>query len=83
MITFLHGVVAWRNCCQIAEFKALIEKQEDLPADSQKIIHSGKILKDTQTCDSAGIKDKDFVVCMVGRSRPVWKLLTTIPHFQL
>merc|ERR1719461_1085770 len=33
--------------------------------ESQKIIHHGKILKDDQTAESAGFKEKDFLVVMV------------------
>jgi len=49
-----------------AEVKQVIQEQrEDLPAEQQKLIHSGKILKDDQTIESVGIKDTDFIVCMV------------------
>ena len=33
--------------------------------DRQKLIHAGKVLKDDQTVSSLGIKESDFIVCMV------------------
>mmetsp|Transcript_27686 Transcript_27686/g.36001 ORF Transcript_27686/g.36001 Transcript_27686/m.36001 type:complete len:510 (+) Transcript_27686:232-1761(+) len=49
-----------------AEVKTAIEQARgDLPADNQKLIHSGKILKDDQTIQEVNIKETDFIVCMV------------------
>ena len=50
----------------VSEIKAKIDKELSLgePA-SQKLIHHGKILKDDQTAESAGFKEKDFLVVMV------------------
>lgn len=39
--------------------------RDDLPAPRQKLIHSGKILKDEQTIAELGISDTDFIVCMI------------------
>lgn len=39
--------------------------RDDLPAPRQKLIHSGKILKDDQTIAELGISDTDFIVCMI------------------
>jgi hypothetical protein len=33
--------------------------------ERQKLIHSGKVLKDDQTISALGISETDFIVCMV------------------
>ncbi len=43
----------------------IFESKPDLPVDRQKLIHSGKVLKDEQTVSSLGISESDFIVCMV------------------
>lgn len=51
---------------QISAVKEAIEKQRsDLPASRQKLIHSGKVLKDTQTISETGVSENEFLVCMV------------------
>lgn len=51
---------------QISAVKAAIEElKPDLPAGRQKLIHSGKVLKDTQTLSETGISENEFLVCMV------------------
>jgi len=51
---------------QISAVKAAIEElKPDLPAARQKLIHSGKVLKDTQTLSETGISENEFLVCMV------------------
>merc|ERR1712141_31474 len=50
----------------VAEIKEEIHKDLSLgEPESQKLIHHGKILKDEQTAESAGFKEKDFLVVMV------------------
>jgi len=50
----------------ISEVKIKIQTvRDDLPAPRQKLIHSGKILKDEQTIAELGISDTDFIVCMI------------------
>jgi hypothetical protein len=41
------------------------ESRSDLPAARQKLIHSGKVLKDEQLVSELGIADSDFIVCMI------------------
>ena len=41
----------------------------DMPASSMKLIHSGKVLKDTDSVDSVGIKENDFLVVMVTKQK--------------
>ena len=46
--------------------KEKIEKERvELKAERQKLIHAGKVLKDTTTVAEIGIQDLDFLVCMV------------------
>eukprot|EP01041_Mallomonas_annulata_P001797 gene1797-3486_t len=44
--------------------KIAVEKQ-DLQADRQKLIHAGKVLKDSSSLLEAGITENEFLVCMV------------------
>lgn len=36
-----------------------------LVVDRQKLIHAGKILRDEQCLKDLGLKDSDFIVCML------------------
>lgn len=38
---------------------------EQYPADQQRLIHQGKILVDEKTVVESGVKEGDFVVCMI------------------
>lgn len=42
----------------------------DLVADRQKLIHSGKVLKDEQSIGELGLSESDFIVCMVTKEAP-------------
>eukprot|EP00339_Tiarina_fusa_P009879 CAMPEP_0117022992 /NCGR_PEP_ID=MMETSP0472-20121206/17210_1 /TAXON_ID=693140 ORGANISM="Tiarina fusus, Strain LIS" /NCGR_SAMPLE_ID=MMETSP0472 /ASSEMBLY_ACC=CAM_ASM_000603 /LENGTH=444 /DNA_ID=CAMNT_0004728991 /DNA_START=113 /DNA_END=1447 /DNA_ORIENTATION=- len=54
----------------VLEVKGIIEKENgELPASTQKLIHSGKVLKDDQTIDSCGVKANDFLVVMVTKPK--------------
>jgi UV excision repair protein RAD23 len=37
----------------------------ELAAARQKLIHSGKVLKDEQSISELGILETDFIVCMI------------------
>lgn len=51
---------------QIAAVKeAIAATKPELPAARQKLIHSGKVLKDTQVLSETGIAENEFLVCMV------------------
>lgn len=39
--------------------------KSELPADRQKLIHSGKVLKDESPLSETGITENEFIVCMV------------------
>lgn len=43
------------------------EARSELAADRQKLIHAGKVLKDTQTVAEIGVTEADFIVCMVSK----------------
>ena len=49
-----------------------------MPADSIKLIHSGKILKDEVTLEAAGVKPNDFLVVMV--TKPKKAAVVAIPE---
>lgn len=51
---------------QVSNLKAKIQDaRADLVADRQKLIHSGKVLKDEQAVGDLGLAESDFIVCMV------------------
>jgi len=54
----------------VAALKAKIHELQGHPVEVQKIIYSGKILIDSKTIDSCGIKEKDFLVLMVSKPKP-------------
>jgi UV excision repair protein RAD23 len=42
-----------------------------MPASSMKLIHSGKVLKDSDSVETCGIKENDFLVVMVTKPKKV------------
>ena len=40
-------------------------ERPELVAERQKLIHNGKVLKDTSNLTESGINENDFIVCMV------------------
>jgi UV excision repair protein RAD23 len=60
--------------------KQAIETQKsDMPAARQKLIHSGKVLKDTQILSETGITENEFLVCMITKEAKV--LFVQIVYF--
>lgn len=54
----------------ISEVKAIIEQEKsELPAATMKLIHSGKVLKDTQTLAECQLKPNAFLVVMVSKAK--------------
>uniref|UniRef100_A0A6S8CF64 UV excision repair protein RAD23 n=1 Tax=Aureoumbra lagunensis TaxID=44058 RepID=A0A6S8CF64_9STRA len=54
----------------IAGVKKIIEtKQPELKADLMKLIHSGKVLKDSETLVEKGVTEQSFLVCMVTKPK--------------
>lgn len=52
----------------IAEVKTIIEAEKaELPAANMKLIHSGKVLKDTDSVESCNIKPNAFLVVMIAK----------------
>jgi len=41
---------------------------EEYPVERQKLIHGGKVLKDTETVAERGLKEQDFLVIMVSKA---------------
>ncbi|KAJ2083322.1 UV excision repair protein rad23 [Coemansia sp. RSA 988] len=54
----------------IAAVKDKVEKSQNIPAATQKLIFSGKILVDTQTISDIKINENDFMVLMTVKPRP-------------
>lgn len=51
---------------QISAVKvAIATEKPEFPAARQKLIHSGKVLKDDQVLSDTGIAENDFLVCML------------------
>jgi len=56
---------------KVEDLKKLIAAvRPEFAADAQKLIHSGRILKDEDTVESIGIKPGEFVVVMVTKAKP-------------
>lgn len=54
----------------IAEVKSIIEQEKsELPAATMKLIHSGKVLKDTQTIAECQMKPNAFLVVMISKAK--------------
>ncbi|KAJ2717057.1 UV excision repair protein rad23 [Coemansia spiralis] len=54
----------------VGSVKEKVEAEQGLPAATQKLIFSGKILADTQTMEEIGIKENDFMVVMSSKPKP-------------
>lgn len=56
----------------VETIKQIIETTKaDMPASSMKLIHSGKVLKDSDSVETCGIKENDFLVVMVTKPKKV------------
>eukprot|EP00549_Striatella_unipunctata_P011875 CAMPEP_0118688692 /NCGR_PEP_ID=MMETSP0800-20121206/9063_1 /TAXON_ID=210618 ORGANISM="Striatella unipunctata, Strain CCMP2910" /NCGR_SAMPLE_ID=MMETSP0800 /ASSEMBLY_ACC=CAM_ASM_000638 /LENGTH=436 /DNA_ID=CAMNT_0006585983 /DNA_START=36 /DNA_END=1346 /DNA_ORIENTATION=+ len=54
----------------VEQVKGVIESaKSELPAASMKLIHSGRVLKDSDSIDSCNIKPSDFLVVMISKTR--------------
>jgi len=53
----------------VEDVKKKVAALKDIPADSQKLIYSGKILADTQIVKDLDIKPESFIVCMVTKAK--------------
>jgi ubiquilin len=43
--------------CKVLDFKELISPKGDVPAAKQRLVYSGKVLKDTETLESYKLKE--------------------------
>jgi UV excision repair protein RAD23 len=51
---------------QVGAVKSKIQAaRSDMVVERQKLIHSGKVLKDEQLVDELKLADADFIVCMI------------------
>lgn len=57
----------------IGALKEKISTEKGWEASSQKLIYSGKILKDEDTIESYKIEEKGFIVCMISKPKPAPK----------
>jgi len=63
-------IIACEPSQTVLEVKTIIEStNSELPASNMKLIHSGKVLKVDSTIESCGIKQNDFLVVMVTKSK--------------
>lgn len=54
----------------VSDVKTIIETEKpELPAAGMKLIHSGKVLKDTDSIAACGIKPNDFLVVMITKPK--------------
>lgn len=64
---------------QVSDLKNKIQDSKaDLLAERQKLIHSGKVLKDEQSISELGITESDFIVCMI--TKEVAKVRSKFMH---
>lgn len=65
---------------KVAALKNKIQAaRPDLVADRQKLIHSGKVLKDDQSISELGLSESDFIVCMVTKEAPKKPVTSSTP----
>ncbi len=60
---------------QVGDVKGVIATTKSLPLEGMKLIFSGAVLTDTQTLESIGVKETDFLVCVAKktvRGRPAF-----------
>ncbi len=63
-----HG--AHRSWIQVGQTKQIIEQtNSEFPATQQKLIHSGKVLKDDAVLQDSGVKENEFLVVMLTKVR--------------
>eukprot|EP01100_Stratorugosa_tubuloviscum_P014661 TRINITY_DN798_c0_g1_i7.p1 TRINITY_DN798_c0_g1~~TRINITY_DN798_c0_g1_i7.p1 ORF type:complete len:373 (-),score=237.20 TRINITY_DN798_c0_g1_i7:133-1251(-) len=54
----------------ILEIKQLLKSRENFEVELQKLIFSGKVLEDSRTIESYGLRENDFVVLFVRKATP-------------
>ena len=51
----------------VAQLKVKVHAAQGFEPDTQKLIYAGKILKDDQALSTCGVKENDFLACMVSK----------------
>ena len=64
MILNIHSLYFFQNKSSLNEQE---QEKSELPAASMKLIHSGKVLKDTQTVADCQLKPNAFLVVMLSK----------------
>lgn len=59
--------------------EAIFAAKPEFQTDRQKLIHSGKVLKDNVTLSESGITESDFVVCMITKETAKAKTSVAAP----
>lgn len=65
----LSFTVEIQESCSVRDLKDKIHTLQGYSVDSQKLIHSGKILQDTAVLSDCNIQEKDFLVVMVTKPK--------------
>ncbi len=60
----------------VQQLKEKISAEKGWEATQQKLIYSGKILKDVDTIGSYNVEEKGFIVCMVSKVSYLFSLVT-------
>ncbi|RYP87924.1 hypothetical protein DL769_000376 [Monosporascus sp. CRB-8-3] len=63
----------------VSAVKQKISEEKGWDPKSQKLIYSGKILKDEDTVETYKIEEKGFVVCMVNKPKPAVAASSSAP----
>lgn len=56
------------------------DAKPELPASRQKLIHSGKVLKDENVVSETGINENEFIVCMITKEAAPAKVTSTFQY---
>lgn len=57
-----------RCVAQVTEVRAMLVESKGYTAEGMKLIYAGAVLSDSQTMEGAGVKEGDFIVCVVRKS---------------
>ncbi|KDR67566.1 hypothetical protein GALMADRAFT_232001 [Galerina marginata CBS 339.88] len=66
----------------VGELKAKINTLKGYALETQKLIHSARVLKDDQTLEASGVKENDTVVLLISKAQPPIATSATIESIQ-